>query len=331
MNKSKRTIEEVIELFKSKHLTITGTYKNTKTPVQCTCDICGNTHCCPCYANLKNNNQNGCRICAMVNRAITNTEKYGGPTPMSSEMVRVKQKQSLCNRTEIEIKETVKHRKQTCLEKYGVEHVSQNDVIKEKAKQTCLDRYGVVSTTLVPEVRAKQEQTCLDKYGLKCALRNKEVNAKVRQTNLERYGVENAMQNKDIQAKAHQTNLERYGVKHPLQYKPFADKSAKAQNAAVIKKHWKTGEDIVCIASYEAAAVDYWNANHINFIWQKYTFDMPNGNYYTPDAYLPDTDTYVEVKGYFWGDAEEKWEWFHSVYPNSELWNKDRLQKLSLV
>ena len=31
---------------------------------------------------------------------------------------------------------------------------------------------------------------------------------------------------------------------------------------------------------------------------------------------------WIEVKGYFWGDALEKWDWFKSIKSNSELWDK---------
>ena len=328
------SIEEATKLFRGKHLTITGTYKNGITPVQCTCDICGNTECWPRLANLKNGRnggQGGCRICAMKNRAITNTAKYGGPSPMASKDVRDKQRQVLLDRTPEEIHLVTEKRKQTCLVKYGVEYASQDEGVKNKNEQTCLDRYGVTSTALVPEIRARQRQTCLNKYGVDNPLKSKEIQDKVKHTNLERYGVENPWYDKSILDKRYETNMRLYGVKHPLQYKPFADKSALAQNAATVKKHWKTGEDITCIASYEARAVDYWNTNRIDFEWQKHTFKMSDGRYYTPDAYLPGLDKWIEIKGYFWGDAEEKWSWFHSSHPNSELWNKDKLQELNLI
>lgn len=40
---------------------------------------------------------------------------------------------------------TLKKKKETCLEKYGVEHAFQNDEIKKKIKATCLEKYGVES------------------------------------------------------------------------------------------------------------------------------------------------------------------------------------------
>lgn len=65
--------------------------------------------------------------------------------------------------------------KQTNLEKYGVENVSQNQSIKEKIKKTCLVRYGTTST-----------------------LKSKDVQNRIKQTNLKKYGVENVSQSKEI-------------------------------------------------------------------------------------------------------------------------------------
>ena len=46
-----------------------------------------------------------------------------------------------CKKCANEIKQ--EKRKQTCLEKYGVESPMQSEEIKEKIKQTCLEKYGV--------------------------------------------------------------------------------------------------------------------------------------------------------------------------------------------
>jgi hypothetical protein len=58
---------------------------------------------------------------------------------------------------------------------------------------------------------------------------------------------------------------------------------------------------------------------------------MPDGRFYYVDAYLPVKNLYVEIKGFFMNDAEEKWEWFHKEYPNSELWDKSKLVQLGII
>jgi len=103
------------------------------------------------------------------------------------------------------------------------------------------------------------------------------------------------------------------------------------QKLKTILYHWKTSEEIICIGSYEVAVVDYWNEHKIDYIWHPDPFVMPNDKRYFIDAYLPDKDIYVEIKGYFRKDALEKWEWFHKEHPNSELWDKVKLKELNIL
>lgn len=113
-------------------------------------------------------------------------------------------------------------------------------------------------------------------------------------------------------------------------------KAAKHSNNSYILYHWKTGEEVVCVASYEKKTIEYLNFNRINYIWQKAKFNLPpdgNGKVKTfrPDCYLSDQDLWIEIKGYFRKDAREKWEWFHKEYPNSELWDKNKLKELKIL
>lgn len=41
---------------------------------------------------------------------------------------------------------------------------------------------------------------------------------------------------------------------------------------------------------------------------------------YTPDFYLPENDTFVELKGYWWGRDKEKMELVTTQYPDRKLW-----------
>lgn len=56
--------------------------------------------------------------------------------------------------------------RQTCLQKYGVENVSQLQKIKDKKKKTLLEKYGVSHNSQINEVKLKKEQTCLQHYGV---------------------------------------------------------------------------------------------------------------------------------------------------------------------
>ena len=133
-----------------------------------------------------------------------------------------------------------------------------------------------------------------------------------------------------------ETSMVRYGVPYPQQNTEVAMKSARTARRSYILRHWFSGEDIVCIGSYEKRVVEYFNTNHIDYLWQVQTFAMPhneNGKTHTyrPDCYLPDQDLWVEVKGYFRPHSRIKWDWFHLMYPNSELWDQPKLKSIGII
>jgi len=137
--------------------------------------------------------------------------------------------------------------------------------------------------------------------------------------------------------RARKTSLKNYGVEYPQQNKEVALRAAKSMNNSYTLSHWKTGEELVCIGSYEVRVVEYFNEKRINFRWQPEVFKTaiktPTDRFstYTPDCYLPDQDLWIEIKGYFRKDAKEKWDWFHKEYPNSELWDKKKLKEMKIL
>ena len=127
------------------------------------------------------------------------------------------------------------------------------------------------------------------------------------------------------------TLLLKYGVDIPAKNKEIALKAARTANQITDLIHWFSKETIPCRGSYEVKVVQYFNQNKIDFNWQPQTFLMPDGKTYTPDCYLPDQDLWIEIKGYMRKDAESKWNWFRKEYPNSELWDKEKLLELKCL
>jgi hypothetical protein len=97
--------------------------------------------------------------------------------------------------------------------------------------------------------------------------------------------------------------------------------------------HWKTGQELVCVGSYEKAFVEWCNKYQIDFDWQ-IPHKMPDGRTYIVDAFIKSgkfADTWIEVKGYMFKTALEKWKWFTSCYTNAQLWTKPVLKKLGIL
>ncbi len=134
--------------------------------------------------------------------------------------------------------------------------------------------------------------------------------------------------------KCEETCMERYGCRSPMQDHNISLKSARSSNISCVLKHWKTEEEIICIASYEKAVAQYFNTNKIDYLWQPKTFHMTineKKRTYRPDCYLPGQDLWIEIKGYFRELSKEKWEYFHNnIHTNSELWNKEKLKELGI-
>jgi len=175
------------------------------------------------------------------------------------------------------------------------------------------------------------EATNLKKYGEIHAMRLKETQDKAYNTNMERYGVGYAGQSEELKTKIRATNIKRYGVDNPTKNRDIALRAAKAVNKTTTLVHWFSGEDIDCTASYEKRTAEYFNNNQIDFNWKVQTFLMPDGRTFTPDCYLPNEDLWIEIKGYFREDAKEKWAWFQKNYPNSELWDKQKLKEMGII
>lgn len=70
-------------------------------------------------------------------------ELYGVEYVCQNPEYKEKIRQSNINKSKQEKQEIQDKRKQTCLEKYGVEYSSQSNIIKDKIIKTCNDRYGV--------------------------------------------------------------------------------------------------------------------------------------------------------------------------------------------
>ena len=248
----------------------------------------------------------------------TNLKRYGVENPMQNK----------------EIKEKFK---QTNLKRYGVECSLQNKDIKEKTKQTNLKRYGVENPMQNKEIKEKGKQTVMKNFGVEYLLQNKKIMAKYKETIMKNFGVGNPFQNKEIKEKIIQTNLENYGVEHPMQNPRVALKCAKAQKNSYVLTHWKTGEEIVCVAGYEKKTIEYLNKNKINYKWQHKVFPMilssGRKTTYRPDMYIMGKrNPWIEIKGYFRDNAKEKWDIFHTqTKPNSELWDKDKLKEMNIL
>ena len=95
------------------------------------------------------------------------------------------------------------------------------------------------------------------------------------------------------------------------------------------KLHWSYGKipnhgkrieykNILFRSSYEVKYAQYLDQHNIKWLYEPKAFDLDSTTY-TPDFYLPETDTYIEIKGFWRRDAKEKIILFNKIYFDTKL------------
>jgi len=175
-------------------------------------DVCNRDKCKIDFDNIKTYNKKNdidfeCKCGINHKKNFENIVKYGG----------------FCEKC---MKNKVKEKtKQTCQDKWGIDHFTQLQDVKNKSKQTCQDKWGVDHPSQTKEFQDKVKQTNIERYGVECALESQEVREKCKQTNIERYGFEYASQSDEFKEQVKRTNNIKLGVNYPMQSKEVRDKS----------------------------------------------------------------------------------------------------------
>jgi hypothetical protein len=208
-----------------------------------------------------------------------------------------------------EVKEKVKA---TCMKNYGVESNFQSQEIKEKIKETNMVRYGVEYSSQLKEIRDKTKATCFKKYGSN-PLHSKEAREKTKATNMIKYGAEYPFQSQEIQEKSKVTNIERYGFENPSHNAVISEKASK--NAYKAKDYVFPSGRIERIQGYEKFMLDELlqkenvtendiivSRKDVPTIW----YEDSNGkkHRYFIDCYIPSQNRCIEAKS-MW-TAEKK-------------------------
>ena len=124
------------------------------------------------------------------------------------------------------LKKAQEKNKKTCLEKYGVESINQNQSIKDKKIKTCIERFGCSNQFQNENIKEKIKNTMIEKYGFEHYSKTEECKDKIKETCLEKYGVDQYIKTKEFQEKCIKTNLEKYGG-NPFQNEIVKEKIVK--------------------------------------------------------------------------------------------------------
>ena len=92
------------------------------------------------------------------------------------------------------------------------------------------------------------------------------------------------------------------------------------------------GKVVSMRSHWEVWYAEYLRENNIYFKYECLTFILKDGRAYTPDFFLPNTNEFVEVKGWLTPEHKDRIECFRNDYPNNKLIiaNKDYLNNLGI-
>jgi hypothetical protein len=139
------------------------------------------------------------------------------------------------NGSVVSIKVMNKLREASVFEKYGVKTTLLEDNTRKKIKQSLLKRFGVDHPSKSDIIKNKKINTSLLKYGTKYAFQSEHVKNKIKKTMIKKYGVDNPQKCSKIKNKTSKTNLQKYGVKYTFQSKEVIDKIHKRRQEMYIR------------------------------------------------------------------------------------------------
>ncbi len=151
-------------------------------------------------------------------------------------------------------------RKETCLQKWGVENPMQSNEVKEKLKNTLLENYGVNHYSKTEEYKEKYKQTSLERWGVDNFFKSDKGKEKIKSSNLEKFGVEYPQQNDIIKQKTKNSFLENYGVDHYSKTDEYKDKIKNtSQNNWGVDNYSQT-EEFKC--KIKSTSLEKWGVEH---------------------------------------------------------------------
>lgn len=101
-------------------------------------------------------------------------------------------------------------KKETNIDRYGVEFVSQNTKVRSKVERSCQDRYGVLYVSQIPDIRKRIANTWNLKYG-SAYVETDDFKDKRRSSLIAKFGVDSPLKDPAICQKMIDTHLDKYG------------------------------------------------------------------------------------------------------------------------
>lgn len=208
-------------------------------------------------------------------------------------------------------------RKQTCLEKYGVEYNWQSEEVKNKIKDTLEEKYGTRILRDIDEINQKRKQTCLEKYGGESPFHNREVQEKATQTLCEHYGRRSSttqLSEKAIEIFSNKEKFKNFLLSMNDDERTLYEIEKRLEySGSLFYKYYHL---------YELEYIPYKHHNHskyeeeicdllkdLNIIFEKGNRKILSGQ--EIDIYIPSLKLGIEFNGNYWHDDEHTHKNYH--------------------
>ena len=186
-------------------------------------------------------------------------------------------------------------RKNTNVERYGVDNAAKTEEVKARAKETNLARYGHESTFQNVTVREKHKRSLMDRHGVDHYFKSDEFKARMKSHYLQKWGVDNQSKVSEIQDRIRATCIERYDVPSYLQTS-HARKS--------IRNYNKSGPEKTIAEWIRGLGFEVQESAHVI-------------HPHTVDIYVPEKKLAIEFNGLYW----------HSEWHKTKTYHRDKTDK----
>lgn len=105
-------------------------------------------------------------------------------------------------------------RKETCINKYGVDSFTKTSDYIEKTKKTNNEKYGVDFYLQTDEIKDKTKKRNNEKYGVDHHMKSKKFIKEFKKNNIKKFGVDNVSKLDYIKERKKETYNKNYGVDH---------------------------------------------------------------------------------------------------------------------
>lgn len=191
-------------------------------------------------------------------------EKYGGPSPFSSEDVQKKARNSLKKR-------------------YGVENVFELEKYQKKAKKIMVEKYGSPFASQIDEFKQKIKQTNIDRYGEEHWMQNSLSSSHAKE--------------KSIQSKIEKGSIKTYKGKTMSEWAQEKDMSYSSVQHSVKNKGIEIIDDLKKGRTLiESKVENILTDLNVKFNFGKYLKNTK----YKPDFQMEDDKLIIECNGIFW-------------------------------